>query len=373
MAEINIASLPIIPSNEFTDNDHIVLINNGKAQLLPRNTLQVWINTIAEGEKGEQGVRGNDGKDGRDGTNGVSATHRWNGTTLSITSASGTSSADLRGAKGLDGVNGANGTNGWSPIYSIVTRGNDLVFRVSGWTGGTGNQPAVGQYIGVSGLVNDINQAVNIKGLQGEQGIQGIDGAKGADGVNGLDGKDGADGTGITSVEYLADGSLRVNKTDDTSIQTGAPPKQTGWQSSKDNQYTQSLPFLLSPQVETVLPNNAGVVTSSLPSNIPTLYNPTNQKILLNDATGCYGVRVRFKVPAQTEGNNLYITFSKDTTEIPFTQDIKLDVSTRPQSFEFNPFIYGDTTLASNGLTVRVFADKAISLYDIEFVIVKLT
>lgn len=366
MAEINIANLPIIPSAEFTTNDHLLIINDGKAQLLPRPTLETWINTVSKGEKGDQGVAGRDGRDGKDGTNGISTTHRWSGTTLTVTSASGTSSADLKGATGANGLNGTNGTNGWSPLYAVVARGDDLVLRISGWTGGTGTQPAIGQYLGSSGLVNDINQAVNIRGTKGDQGEQGIQGE------TGTAGKDGSDGTGITSIEYLEDGSVQINKSDSTSVQTGSPPNLTGWQSYKDTQYTQATPFPLSAQVETVIPNNAEVVLGNLPINTTAFYTPTNQKMNLQDEGGLYSVKIRFKVATPTEANDIRVTFSKDTTENPFVQDIVIPVSANPRNINVNTTIYGDSVLVSNGMSVRLFADKATSIYDVEFVIAKI-
>lgn len=369
MAEIDIAKLPIIPSNEFTGNDLFVVINDGKSQLLSRSTLEAWINTVSQGEQGDQGVAGRDGRDGRDGTNGISATHRWSGTTLSITSASGTSSADLKGSIGLPGTDGTDGTNGWSPIYAVVARQDDQVLMISGWTGGTGNQPAVGQYLGSSGLVNDINQAANIRGMQGLRGETGEQGEKGETGENG---RDGVDGTGINSVEYLPNGAVKINKSDDTSVQTNPPPRLTGWQSYKDTQYTQASPYILSAQVETVIPNNSGVIIGELPTTIPLLYSPTTQKVNLQDIEGLYSVKVRFKVATPTEANDIRITFSKDTTENPFVQDVVIPVSPNPRNINVNTTIYGDSALVSNGMSIRLFSDKATSIYDVEFTIAKI-
>ena len=362
MAEINIAQLPIVPTSDFTDNDHLVVINDGKAQLLPRPTLQSWLSTVIVGEKGDQGISGNDGRDGRDGVNGISATHRWNGTTLTITSASGTSSANLKGENGTNGLNGTNGRNGWSPIYSAVERGQDLVLRIVGWTGGTGSQPTNGQYIGLNGLVNNIDQAVNIKGPQGIQGIQG---------ETGNDGADGQDGATLTSVEYLQDGSLKITKSDSTSLQTTSPPKQTGWQKYKDTTYTQSTPFSLSPQTEVVIPNDGLIVVGALPSTIPTLYTSSTQKINLKDSNGLYTIRVRFKVSPSTESNEFRVSFSKDTTEIPFVQEFSSVARTTPRNLEISTFIHGDSVLVTNGMSIRVMSEKVSSIYDIEFLIGK--
>lgn len=180
MAEINIADLPIIPSNEFTNNDSFVIINDSKAQLLPRSTFQLWMEENVKGDKGDQGIQGPAGANGTNGANGISATHSWNGTTLTITSASGTSSANLKGAAGNNGTNGTNGLNGWSAIYALVDNGSGgKVIKITSWTGGTGTPPASNRYIGLTGLVTNIADAINIKGDKGDQGLQGVAGSNG--------------------------------------------------------------------------------------------------------------------------------------------------------------------------------------------------
>lgn len=82
---------------------------------------------------------------------------------------------------------GPQGEKGWSPILAVVidpeSSGVDRnVLQVVSWTGGEGSMPATGQYIGPSGLVNDIWDAVDIRGAQGEQGEKGDQGDPGPPG-----------------------------------------------------------------------------------------------------------------------------------------------------------------------------------------------
>lgn len=68
---------------------------------------------------------------------------------------------------------GVPGTNGWSPILAITTDGARRVMRVTGWTGGNGNEPASGQYVGLEGFVTDIADAVDVRGATGATGATG--------------------------------------------------------------------------------------------------------------------------------------------------------------------------------------------------------
>lgn len=188
MAEINVADLPITPLSEFDVSDSIVIVNGGNTQILNVGDFLDWLEPNVQGEKGDQGVQGVAGQ------NGVSVTHSWTGTILNITSASGTSSANLKGADGVNGVNGTNGTNGlngsngWSPVFSIVNRSNDRVLQVTTWVGGEGTMPPTGQYVGSTGLVSNISDAVNVKGDKGDTGSTGATGATGNTGSQGLKG-----------------------------------------------------------------------------------------------------------------------------------------------------------------------------------------
>lgn len=62
---------------------------------------------------------------------------------------------------------GVDGTNGWSPILSLIVDGERRVLQISDWTGGTGSEPASGSYIGATGLVVDIADAIDVRGAVG--------------------------------------------------------------------------------------------------------------------------------------------------------------------------------------------------------------
>jgi hypothetical protein len=59
------------------------------------------------------------------------------------------------------------GDKGWSPEFSVATDSARRVLRVAGWQGGDGTEPASGQYVGATGLVSDIADAVDIRGPEG--------------------------------------------------------------------------------------------------------------------------------------------------------------------------------------------------------------
>jgi hypothetical protein len=72
--------------------------------------------------------------------------------------------ADIRGDAGDDG------DDGWSPVFATVTDGDRRVLKVSDWQGGTGTKPSTGKYVGASGLVDAVEDAVDIRGPIGETG-----------------------------------------------------------------------------------------------------------------------------------------------------------------------------------------------------------
>lgn len=69
-----------------------------------------------------------------------------------------TSSQDI-----LDQILAIGGYNGYSPILAVATDGARRVLQVTDWTGGAGTKPATG-YVGVSGIVPNIADGVNIAG-----------------------------------------------------------------------------------------------------------------------------------------------------------------------------------------------------------------
>lgn len=62
---------------------------------------------------------------------------------------------------------------GWVPVAALVTDGTRIVYKVVDWTGGHGTKPTINLYLGAAGFVTDIAQAVSIRGPQGEKGDKG--------------------------------------------------------------------------------------------------------------------------------------------------------------------------------------------------------
>ena len=93
------------------------------------------------------------------------------------THTSGTFATDLANEKWVllgnlpaSTVPGPQGDKGWSPEFSAVTDGARRVLRVVDWQGGAGTEPDTGLYVGASGLVEAIGDAVDIRGPQGAAG-----------------------------------------------------------------------------------------------------------------------------------------------------------------------------------------------------------
>lgn len=63
-----------------------------------------------------------------------------------------------------------NGLNGWTPVLATHVDGDRTLLRVSDWTGGGGTKPATGLFIGASGFVADMAQAVSVRGAKGDAG-----------------------------------------------------------------------------------------------------------------------------------------------------------------------------------------------------------
>ncbi len=94
-------------------------------------------------------------------------------------------------AGGSGGGSGADGNDGWSPILAVVSDGTRRVLQVSDWTGGEGTKPTTGQYVGASGLVTLVADAVDVRGATGTTGATGATGATGPTGATGATGATG--------------------------------------------------------------------------------------------------------------------------------------------------------------------------------------
>lgn len=365
MAEVKINQLPTMTSSEFTDNDYFLVVDDGSARLLSRPTFQAW---MRENVQGEQGIQGVAGKDGKDGVNGVSGSNGKDGLSayqVAVTNGyKGTQQEWLQSLVGATGVAGSDGLNGWSPVLKTVSRGDDVVLQIYDWLGGSGTKPTTGQYLSSNGLVSNIANADNIRGVQGQQGIQGERGLKGDKGV---------DGKSISSAKFNSDLSLTITYSDNTTTKSDIPPTQYGWATYKDSQYTDASPYNIPINTQVVIPNNATNKVEVLPTGVTTFYNPTNQKYLLADSDGFYSVRVRFKVASSSQQTFLNLSMSKDTTEIPYSEDKILRGDSLIQNVHFETVMYGDSALASNGLTIRVKTyDRAVNIYNIEVTVAKL-
>ena len=215
-----------------------------------------------------------------------------------------------------------------------------------------------------------------VKGDKGDQGIPGPAGSKGDKGDKGSDGVNGSDAKQISTIEYQPNNSLKFKFTDLTEITSTAPTLITGWGSYKDTIYTQANKFSIAQNTQVVVPNNGATkIENQLPTGVTTLYNTSNQKITPVNATSLYGVRVRFKVVnSGTTTDFISVSLEKATTDVPFTDDKVLRADVSPQSIDINTIVYSDDTALSNGFTVRLKSGaSAIQIYDVEFIISKLT
>lgn len=365
MAEIKLSELPTITEAEFTSNDRFVMVNDGDGAAMTKTVFQSWIAANVQGEKGDQGVAGRDGLAGANGTNGVDGSNGLSAYQIAVSLGyTGTQAQWVASLKGATGTSGTNGTNGWSPLLKVAARGDDSVLQITDWVGGTGTKPTTLGYIGTTGIVTNIANASNIRGVKGDTGLQGIQGEQGEAGV---------DGRTVQSIAFNEDLSVTVTYTDTTTVTSDAPPVQYGWGTYKDGQYSDTSPLNIPVSTEQVLPNNSVTKIEHLPTNYPTFYEVTPQKYIMSDSNGYYSIRVRFKVAPSNQASTINLSMSKATTDIPFSEDKTLRGDNKIQDMSFNTVVYGDSALATNGLTVRVKTfDRAISIYNIEVTVAKL-
>ena len=88
-----------------------------------------------------------------------------------------------------------------------------------------------------------------------------------------------------------------------------------------------------------------------------------------------FGVRLRFKVlNSGSVSEFINISLDKSTTDVPFSDDKIIRTDTNPQTIDISTQIYSDAVTLTNGLTARIkTASLAVQIYDVEFVISKLT
>lgn len=365
MAQIKINDLPLATSASFSDNDYFLILDNGEARLLSRPTFQAYMLANVQGEKGDTGAQGLAGQNGTNGINGADGQDGLSAYQLAVSNGFvGTESQWLTSLRGATGSTGTNGTNGWSPVLAIVSRGDDNVLQVTGWTGGTGTAPTTLGYISPTGIVTNINNASNIRGLRGIQGVQGETGATGSAGV---------DGKTVQSILFNSDLSVTVTYTDATTVTSDAPPKQYGWGVYKDGQYSDISPLTIPTNTQVVLPNNKATATEYLPTNVTTFYNNTNQKYLFSDIAGFYSVKVKFKIAAGTQTDYINVSFNKGTTDLPYSEDRSVRGDSQIQNMSFNTTVHGDSALVANGLTINLKTyGRSMVCYDFEVTVSKL-
>jgi hypothetical protein len=109
----------------------------------PSQTLNL---TLPKGDKGDQGPKGDKGDQGPKGD---------------------------KGDTGDTGPKGDTGNSAWTPVYTAVADGERRVLRIDDWTGGQGTKPATG-YLGVSGIVATIGDALDIRGAPGAGAVSSV-------------------------------------------------------------------------------------------------------------------------------------------------------------------------------------------------------
>lgn len=195
MAEVKVTELPPIVLEDFTNNDSFLIVDDGRARRLTKPVFQSWIEANVKGEKGDQGVAGRDGakgtngRDGRDGSDGLSAYQ------IAVQNGFvGSNSEWLNSLKGATAAKGDDGDDGWSPVIKATVVGLKSALEIIDWVGGTGEKPSQLGYISESGVVSNIDLALDLRGAKGEKGDQGEKGEKGDIGETGSVGGQGRQG-----------------------------------------------------------------------------------------------------------------------------------------------------------------------------------
>lgn len=68
------------------------------------------------------------------------------------------------------------GNKGWTPVFAVVANGERRVQQVVDWQGGEGPKPTIGKYVGQTGFVSVIADAIDIRGPIGLTGTTDFDG-----------------------------------------------------------------------------------------------------------------------------------------------------------------------------------------------------
>lgn len=123
--------------------------------------------TLPRGQQGDPGLQGDPGPPGNPGpANSLSIGTVSQGSTAGAT-ITGTAPTQTLNLTLPRGATGDAGSAGWTPVFGITLDGARAVQEVIDWVGGTGDKPDVGVYVGETGFVIDIADAVNIRGASG--------------------------------------------------------------------------------------------------------------------------------------------------------------------------------------------------------------
>lgn len=195
MAELKLSDLPVMTEVDFTDNDRFVIVDDGKARAMTKLVFQSWLTTNVRGERGEQGVAGNDGRNGTNGSNGANGNDGLSAYQVAVQNGFvGTQPQWIASLKGATAAKGDDGDNGWSPVIKATVIGAKSALEIIDWVGGTGEKPTQLGYISESGVISNIDLALDLRGAKGEKGDQGERGEKGDRGETGSVGGQGRQG-----------------------------------------------------------------------------------------------------------------------------------------------------------------------------------
>lgn len=130
-----------------------------------------------DGVDGKNGIDGRDGVDGKDGRDGKdidpSEVTRFILEQVSKIPRPKDGQDGKMGLRGKAGPSGDDGNDGWSPILGVVEDGERSILEVVDWTGGEGQKPQAGWFLGSNGPTQNKAEASNIRGKPGQDGIGG--------------------------------------------------------------------------------------------------------------------------------------------------------------------------------------------------------
>jgi hypothetical protein len=346
MTDVKVTDLPIASPTSISGADYFLVIDDGVLKILPKPYLYDDVKVVSKGDKGDIGPTGSVGPQGIQGLQGVQGPTGATGAT---------------GATGSVGATGSQGQKGWSPALAVVADGARRVFQGYDWTGGAGTKPAIGQYVGSTGLTSVIGDAIDVRGPTGATGSVGATGAAGTNGTNAKQ---------ISAITHTATNAITATFTDATSVTSDAPKRLLGWASYQDTIFTSGSPLTLSDGIKTTLQNNSGtVINTYIPTGVTTFYNNGTNKIT-PVAVGD-GIHLSIRFMAIPSAVNTYLLFGVD---IGGSSDIFPKVEVLPRGAGVaNPVSidvqgYALSTFLSNGGLVKLTAVGGnVQVYGVEF------